>query len=259
MEQNRNSPTPEDELPTVEPQEVVEIALRKFARKGFAATKLDGIAKLSGMSKRMIHYHFGDKKGLYTQALALSISRLHPPEEELILDTAVPVEGVRRLIDAMYTQCVANPDSIELIMRENQEAVLTGSQLPPVSDESSMTLYLERLLLLGQDSGAFRPGIYADDVYALIISLAFYRHLNNNLMLNLFDIDMHSPTNTEGMHRLIVDTVLAFLTSHIPASGQSSYLSNRAAFPGECNEESPDVTAVYGDSDSGSDLLPDYD
>ena len=35
----------------------VDIALTHFAREGYAATKLDTIAREAGMSKRMLHYH----------------------------------------------------------------------------------------------------------------------------------------------------------------------------------------------------------
>ena len=49
---------------------VVDVAIKQFSRFGFTETKLETIAQESGMSKRMIHYHFGDKKGLYLRALS---------------------------------------------------------------------------------------------------------------------------------------------------------------------------------------------
>lgn len=206
--------------------DVIAVALEEFAAYGYADTKLDTIASTSGMSKRMIHYHLGDKLGLYTRALNEAIRRLHVPKSELQLDTSVPVEGVRKLIDAMFDQFLTHPTCVRLLLKEGLDKVATGENQVSLSNDSETTLYLDRLLLLGQDSGAFRPGISAYDIYALISSLVFYRQIHQGLTHNLFDIDLASEEATRGLHRMIVDAVLAFLTANIPDSGQRAYLSS---------------------------------
>lgn len=235
---------------SVPPTTVVDVAVEEFARCGYTDTKLETIAKYSGMSKRMIHYHFGDKRGLYIQALGRAIDRMHPPEEELHLDTTVPVEGVRKLVDAMYRQFVAHPESIRLIVMDNLNGHSTLDEISSVANESAMTLYMDRLLMLGQDSGAFRPGISSDDLYTLIASIIYYRQVNHALTLKLFGLDMRDDDNTDGMHHLLVDTVLAFLTSNIQDSGKASYLT------GQLTEEGSDAAnPIYGEDSSLGDSL----
>lgn len=230
-----------DAAPVVAPEKVIDVAVNEFAARGYNDTKLDTIARESGMSKRMIHYHFGDKLGLYNKALTAALERLHPPEKELKLDTSVPVEGVRRLIDAMYARFIAHPEALRLIALENLDPVTPADTQFVFADESTMTLYLDRLLMLGQDSGAFRPGIAAYDIYALISSIAFYRVLNRGLTRRLFDIDLADDANTAGLHRMIVDAVLAFLTANIPDTGDAAYLSEQAGADG------PEVSDLYDD------------
>lgn len=215
---------PNDSTP-VSADSVVDVAVEEFSRHGYTDTKLETIATVSGMSKRMIHYHFGDKRGLYIQALGRAINSMHPPADELRLDTSVPVEGVRKLVDAMYRQFVAHPESIRLIVMDNLNGHSTLDEIASVANQSQMTLYMDRLLMLGQDSGAFRPGISSDDLYTLIASIIYYRQVNHALTLKLFKLDMRDEDNTDGMHRMLVDTVLAFLTSNIPDSGKASYLA----------------------------------
>src|SRR5690554_6431611 len=96
-----------DDTSTVEG--VVEVAIEQFSEHGFPETRLDAIARISGMSKRMIHYHFGDKKGLYHRCLVAAVERITPAAEEMIVDTTVPVEGVTKLVDAVYSRMVSNP------------------------------------------------------------------------------------------------------------------------------------------------------
>ncbi|WP_368502592.1 TetR/AcrR family transcriptional regulator [Corynebacterium sp.] len=216
-------------------EHVIDIAIQEFSQHGFAETKLDAISRLSGMSKRMIHYHFSDKKGLYQQALTVAATRLTPPEGTLTIDSAVPVEGVRTLVDWVYQQHVEHPEAIRMLTMESAHEVLDSPH--PLIDVSEISLHLDKLLMLGQDSGAFRPGISANDIFTLISSLSTYRVTNHAMMVNLLDIDMQSPTNTEGMHRMVVDTVLAFLTANIPDTGHQAYLTQNEADLG--NEATP--------------------
>lgn len=226
--------------------QVIDIALAQFAEQGFQDTKLDHIARDSGMSKRMIHYHFGDKKGLYRRCLVEAFSLIHPSHESLTVDTGVPVEGVTQLVDAVYLKMVENPAAIRILALESLHDVLHVTELSTLANHSEVLLHLDKLLMIGQDAGAFRPGISAEDLFLMIWSLAFFRVSNRDIMVNLFDIDTTDEENTEGMRRMTVDAVLAFLTSNVAGSGRSSYLSGSRAF-----DETQSAADIYGAEDIG--------
>lgn len=209
---------------TTTPDDVVEVALEFFSARGFEGAKLEHIARESGMSKRMIHYHFGDKKGLYLKALSLAITRLQPDPEAMKLDSSVPVEGVRKLVDAIYDQFAEHPQSVRMMIMENIHNSVDLARIAPIRESSTVALHLDKLLMLGQDAGAFRPGISADDVFYLIASLCFYRVSAAASTQNIFSVNLYSPENQEAARQLVVDTVLAFLTANIPDCGQGSYL-----------------------------------
>lgn len=224
----------------VTPRDVIAVALELFAKKGYSDAKLEAIATKSGMSKRMIHYHFGNKRGLYLRTLATAVHRIHPDPSALELDSSVPVEGVRKMVDAIWNQMVSHPKEITLLVGESLRNNARLRDSAPLADASELTLHLDKLLMLGQDAGAFRPGISAEDVFTLIASFAFYQVSADSIMLNLFDIDMGRRVNKEGMHRLVMDAVLAFLTSNIPSTGQSSYLA-----PEGENDEPQSAAGIY--------------
>ncbi|MBZ8178317.1 TetR family transcriptional regulator [Corynebacterium sp. 3HC-13] len=223
----------------VSPSDVVDVALELFAKKGYSDAKLEAIATKSGMSKRMIHYHFGNKRGLYLRSLTEAVHRAYPDPKELELDSSVPVEGVRKMVDAIWTHMVSHPKELTLLVGESLHNNAKLKNSAPLADASELTLHLDKLLMLGQDAGAFRPGISAEDVFTLITSFAYYRVSLDSVMKNLLDIDMDRPENLSGMHRLVMDTVLAFLTSNIPATGQSSYLTP------EVSDEPQSAAEIY--------------
>ncbi|MCU1578022.1 MAG: TetR family transcriptional regulator [Rhodoglobus sp.] len=67
-------------------EELRKIALAEFAASGYAATSLQRIAELAGLSKSSVLYHYSSKERLLEAAIAPAIDRM-----EAIL---TPLEGV---------------------------------------------------------------------------------------------------------------------------------------------------------------------
>lgn len=229
---------------TVSLQRVVEIALIRFSVDGFEETRLEPIAQESGMSKRMIHYHFGDKRGLYLEALKLAISQLRPEPQDMELESTVPVEGVRKVVEVIFKQIIAHPHAVRLLVLENLFSHGGLSDNAPLADQSAVLLQMDKLLMMGQDAGAFRPGISAIDIYSIITSLCFHSTVYHAVFSNLYNIDLNADINVEGTRKLVVDTVLAFLTSNLNSEHEMSYLHLRDS------SEEDNASSVYN-LDSG--------
>src|SRR5476651_123574 len=62
---------------------IIEAALDEFIARGFAATRLDDVAKRAGVAKGTIYLHFKDKESMFEElirtALVPLIGRLHAP------------------------------------------------------------------------------------------------------------------------------------------------------------------------------------
>src|SRR5260370_36687795 len=54
---------------------IVEVATREFAQKGYGGARVDAIAERTRTSKRMIYYYFAGKEGLYLTVP----EEAHPP------------------------------------------------------------------------------------------------------------------------------------------------------------------------------------
>ncbi|MFV8381959.1 TetR/AcrR family transcriptional regulator [Corynebacterium hindlerae] len=218
----------DSDTPTPSTERVVEVALTQFARTGFEETKIDTIAHESGMSKRMIHYHFGDKKGLYLAALKLAIAHLRPEPQDMELESTVPVEGVRKVVEVIYRRITSHPCAVRLMVLENLFGWGDMKNSNPLADQSVVLLQMDKLLMMGQDAGAFRSGISAVDVYSIITSICFHRTVYNATFNNLYSIDLEDEANFEGNLNLVIDTVLAFLTSNLGSREEMSYLKQRS-------------------------------
>src|SRR5438067_6641438 len=75
---------------------IVEAALEEFIARGFAATRLDDIAKRAGVAKGTIYLHFKDKESMFEELVRIVIV---PVVERLT--TLPPTTGsVRDLVEA---------------------------------------------------------------------------------------------------------------------------------------------------------------
>lgn len=86
------------------PKEIGAAALAVFAEKGFAAAKLDEIAKRAGVSKGTLYLYFKDKEELFGAVLRQTIA----PNIEMLRDSGlsanIPFEQAARAILARFAE-----------------------------------------------------------------------------------------------------------------------------------------------------------
>lgn len=96
-----------------------EAARRCFVEKGFDATRVDEIAKMAGVNKRMLYVYFGNKEQLYVEVLRRSF------EKSIVLgqvqdDPSVHPAVCAKSIITQYFDFVANdPGFVRLVGWEN--------------------------------------------------------------------------------------------------------------------------------------------
>ncbi|MEA2862054.1 MAG: hypothetical protein QOC84_10 [Bradyrhizobium sp.] len=110
-------------------QAIIEAAMDEFIARGFAATRLDDVAKRAGVAKGTIYLHFSDKEALFQElirtALGPLISRLAAPPP--------PGGSIRAALEA-FAQTFAQEvvatrrgDIVRLIVAE-------GARFPAIAD-----------------------------------------------------------------------------------------------------------------------------
>jgi len=162
-------------------EQILSAALRAFASRGFAATKIGDIAARAGLSHGLVYHYFKSKEEIFH---ALLKRAMHTSTQTLIDIEAAPlppVEKVRQAAkhilesienfkdSAYYFLIVAHASVMENAAAEYKE--LLGSSAVSVQA-------MARILSAGQRSGEIRDGDAVGMAYtffAALLGLALYK------------------------------------------------------------------------------------
>jgi AcrR family transcriptional regulator len=192
--------------------EILEVATREFAERGYNGARVDEIAARTRTTKRMIYYYFGGKKQLYVAVLEQAYARIRTAEQAVNVDHLDPVAAIRRLAEITFDHHEAHPDFIRLVSIENVHHAEHIAELASLVDLNSTAIELiGRILARGRAQGLFRDDIDAVDVHMMISAFCFFRVANRNTFGALFGRDLLDPALRDHYRAMLGDLVVRSL------------------------------------------------
>src|SRR4030095_14270536 len=105
---------------------IVDVATREFAQKGYSGARVDAIANRTRTSKRMIYYYFGGKEGLYLAVLEEAYSGIRRAEATLDLEKLPPEAAPGTSVGVTFDYFNKHPEFVRLVMNEN---IMNGAHM----------------------------------------------------------------------------------------------------------------------------------
>ena len=169
--------------------QIIEVAERLFAKKGFAGTSVRDIAHEADINISMISYYFGSKEKLIETLFKIRTDESRTRIETIITNEELTaLQKMNILIDNVIEKLLGNQCFHNIMMREQ-----LSSERTPVISEYIMKLKLRNAELMqkligdGQHTGEFRKNIDMSlmtttlygTVNQALATQEFYRRLNN--------------------------------------------------------------------------------
>jgi len=201
MQDNSAEPerTPRRRRKEARPAELIEAGLQEFAQHGFAATRLDDVARRAGVAKGTIYRYFSDKEALFLAAVQ---SRVLPIFDQITgfvdLFPGTTRELLTLIFETLHRQLARSdlPVLVRVIIAE-------GPRFPALTEHyyreviAKGRALLERIVARGIARGEVREGAVSHlpmVIFAPAIMAAIWRTT----------FDRHAPISTE-----------AFLAAHL--------------------------------------------
>jgi len=198
--------------PEMTRQNILAVATREFAEKGYSGARVDEIAAHTNTSKRMIYYYFEDKEGLFVAVLEEAYRRIRQIESTLDLAHLKPDTAIRALVGFTFDYQNSNEDFIRLVMVENihKGVHLARSQAIQQLNVSVINT-LRDIYKRGVKDSIFRKGIDEIDLHMTISALCFFNVSNRATFSQIFKRDIAAPAMLAKRRAIVIDTVIRYL------------------------------------------------
>jgi AcrR family transcriptional regulator len=188
---------------------IVEVATKEFASKGYGGARVDAIAERTRTSKRMIYYYFGGKEGLYLAVLEEAYGSIRRTEETLDLGRLPPEEALSKLVTFTFDYHNSHPEFMRLVMNENIMGGVHMARSRTIGRLNAGVIdVLRELLARGQKAGTFRTDLDPLEVHMTISALCVFNVANRATFSTIFRRDMESPRALARRRAEVADIVL---------------------------------------------------
>lgn len=193
--------------------DILDVATREFADKGYTGARVDEIAERTSTTKRMIYYYFGGKEQLYIAVLERAYLAIRALEAELDVEHLAPEDAIRRLAELTFDHHEAHPDFIRLVSIENIHRAEHIARSEVLANLANPALDgLTQILARGREEGRFRDDVDPLDVHMVISSFCVFRLANRHTFAAIFGRDMLDPSRREHHRRMLGDMLVDYLT-----------------------------------------------
>ena len=171
--------------------ELIEAGLAEFAERGFAAARLDDVAKRAGVAKGTIYLYFNDKEDLFRAAVRSRIGGALAGAESMAAMDDLSAEQALRAVLVTAHRNIAQSDAPILI----RILIAEGGRFPDLLSFyhteviSKGRALLTRLIQRGVENGEFRAGATTTELPMLVIAPALMAVLWRLLFDDIDPID----------------------------------------------------------------------
>jgi TetR/AcrR family fatty acid metabolism transcriptional regulator len=182
-------------------RQILDAAIRVFARQGFHATRVSDIADEAGVAYGLVYHYFRSKDEVLGELFVERWSLLLSAIEETDRTGATPREKLAAVAAFIVDSYRHDPELMKVIIVEVTRA---ANSFGRTHLEEIRRAYqsIAKIVEDGQKQGVFR-----DDVAPMFASMSFYGAIEQLLSGWIFDVIPASETDFDQAKELVVTTI----------------------------------------------------
>jgi TetR/AcrR family transcriptional regulator, fatty acid metabolism regulator protein len=182
-------------------RQILDAAIRVFARQGFHATRVSDIADEAGVAYGLVYHYFKSKEEVLNELFSERWSLLLAAIEETDQQDGSPREKLGAVAAFIVDSYRHDPELMKVIIVEVTRAANSfgRTHLPEIRRAYES---IAKIVVEGQEEGAFRRDI--DPIFA---SMSFYGAIEQLLSGWIFELIPASGTDFQQAKDLVVATI----------------------------------------------------
>ncbi|HZJ29033.1 MAG TPA: TetR/AcrR family transcriptional regulator [Solirubrobacterales bacterium] len=182
-------------------RQILDAAVRVFARQGFHSTRVADIADQAGVAYGLVYHYFSSKEEVLNELFTERWSLLLAAIAEADRGTDSPREKLAAVASFIVESYRHDPELMKVIIVEVTRAANSFGQTH-LREIREAYESIAGIVAEGQASGELR-----DDVDPVFASMAFYGAIEQMLSGWIFELIPSSEQDYEGAKNLVVTTI----------------------------------------------------
>lgn len=182
--------------------QLLAVAARQFAEKGFYGASIARIASELGLTKQALLHHFGSKEKLYGEILQSISSDILAQLAAITASLPEPAAQLEALVLHQYRHQVGQPDAARLFMRE----LLDNERRAEKAGNWYLKPYLEALVAIARAADASLGPAQALALVYQLLGAATYIAVSQPTLAQIFGKQQFDETRAvfeEELRRLV--------------------------------------------------------
>ena len=137
-------------------RQILDAAVRVFARRGFHTSRVGDIAEEAGVAHGLLYHYFASKDEVLQTVFRENWSELLQRFEQVEASDEPADEKLRGIVKILLRTWRNDPDLVTVMVREVGRSAQLATQVEVIGQGFAV---IERVIRQGQAEGVFRPGL----------------------------------------------------------------------------------------------------
>jgi AcrR family transcriptional regulator len=156
--------------------QIIEAAIREFARKGFSKTTINDIAKAAGIGKGTVYEYFSNKEEIVHETFRFFMHSMEPDFQAVLISGVPAKDKLRQILDGFSHSINSeyHKELMELMFEFWSEAIKDKGSKGLMFEEMIKFYHVYReifadIIIEGMGDGSFRKDINPRSAAAMIV------------------------------------------------------------------------------------------
>lgn len=193
-------------------EDILNAAEFAFSKKGLYGTRVDEIAKIAKINKRMIYEYFGCKIDLYKKVLEIVYKRIGNHGRAVLSEQDSFENAVKKVTEFYFNYLSSNPTYVNLLLWENMNEGEYIKDVDLSSIRQPVLIQLGQILGRDKQAGIIRADVDPNQILITLLTTTFAYFSNRYTLSKVLQYDLMNEQSIIKKSEDLANMIIAYIS-----------------------------------------------
>lgn len=193
-------------------EDILNAAELAFSKKGLYGTRVDEIAKIAKINKRMIYEYFGCKVDLYKKVLEIVYKRIGNYGRAVLSEQDSFEDAVKKVAKFYFDYLSSNPTYVNLLLWENMNEGEYIKDVDLSSIRQPVLIQLEQVLERDKQAEIIRSDVDPNQILITLLTTTFAYFSNRYTLSKVLQYDLMNEQSIIKKSEDLANMIIAYIS-----------------------------------------------